>query len=108
MDAICTGLRQERTLRFIFMNDVFHRFRAKFLRVRSIRRNVFRASCEAPGVQAEGAEATFDFEESGGLVEYLGWEVGDLHDLIAGADAGGDGLENLSLDIGVTKEVGLF
>ena len=57
-------------------------------------KNNFRWSCKAPGVHAEGAEATFDLEESGGLIEYFWWEVSNLHDLIAGASAAGDGLED--------------
>ena len=65
-------------------------------------------SYDTPSVEAEGAEATFDLEEGGGLIKYLGWEVGDLHDLIASAGAGSDGLEDLSLDVGVAEEVGLF
>ena len=49
---------------------------------------------KAPGVHPERTDATFDFEESGGLIEHFWWEVGDLHDLIAGASAAGDGLED--------------
>lgn len=51
-----------------------------------------------------GAEAGFDFEESDGFVKYLWGEVGDLHDLLAGASAGSDSLEDFGLDVGVAEE----
>ena len=59
-------------------------------------------------VGAEGADAGFDFEESGGLVKYLRWKVGGLHDFFAGAKAVCEGLEDKGFDIGVADEVLLF
>ena len=44
---------------------------------------------KAPGVHPERTDATFDFEESGGLVEYFGWEVSFGHDFFAGAETAG-------------------
>ena len=43
-------------------------------------------------VEAEGAEAAFDFEEGDGLVEYFGRELGFFHDFFAGAEAAGQSL----------------
>ena len=40
-------------------------------------------------VHAEGADATFDFEKSGGLIEDFRWEIGFLHDFFTGTDAFG-------------------
>ena len=67
----------------------------------------FRPLYQPPGVHTEGAEAGFDFEEGDSLVEYLGREVGGLHDFFAGAGAVIDSLEDFGLDISVAKEVEL-
>ena len=56
-------------------------------------------------IHAKGAEATFDFEEGGGLVEYFGWEVSFCHNLFAGTEAFGQGGEDESFGIGVADEV---
>ena len=50
-------------------------------------------------------KTALDLEERGGLIEDFWRKEGDLHDLLASAGAGGDGLEDFGLDIGVADEV---
>ena len=66
------------------------------------------SSNNTPGVLAEGTEASFDLKEGDGLVEHLGWKMGDSHDIFTFSVAIGNGLKNDSFNIGITDEVGLF
>ena len=63
---------------------------------------------QGPVVQAERADAAFDFEESDGLIKYFGWKIGDFHDCFAGTEPFRQGSKDQSFNVGVADQVLFF